>query len=304
MTREGRIAALLLLPVVFGGLFSLFRFALETFDVPREEDYLRARKALEATGFEENRDAVAVLPPWSLRAHQHLRGLSPISGDGLFRRPLDRYARLFVLVEPDAERYTGPLLERLGPPTLEDDVGRVRVLGFDLGGPRVTYDFRERLERASVRLVRGGEVTPCDQPTRGGLRCRGRQAWQRVTREWHLVSENGDEVIWAHPPPRGEVLEISFSDVPLGDVLVVRAGHTRKGKDRARAPVRLAILVGGEEAGHLVVPPRFDFAAEEIDTSRFSGQRLDVVFRIDTDDNGSNHFAFDAYAARRGGGRG
>lgn len=294
-------AAGLLLPVLAAGLFSLTRIALESDDVPADEDYAAAALVIDGWGFDEARDAVTVLPPWSLRPLKVLKKYRPISGDDLAMRPLDRYARLFVVVEPDAEPHLGPLLARLGAPSASEERGRVEVLRFDLGSKRARYDFAAELKAARV-VVRGQEddVTVCDRPTKGGLACRGAKGWQRVTREHLLVSENGQQVVWSHPPPPGKVLEMTWDDVPLSDVLVFSGGHTRAGSDAARAAVDVEVLVDGEPLASLRYPPRFGFEATRLDTKRFAGQKKTVTFRVSSDDHGKNHWAFDAFTAAGG----
>lgn len=300
-SRDRLWAAALLVPVVVGAIFSLVRFTLEGDDVPREADYAAAAEALERAGFSPDGDALAVLPPWSLRAHKALKRFAPIASDDLAEQPLARYARLFVVVEPDAERYLEPLLARLGEPAASEEEGRVRVLRFDLGGPRVAYDFSARLADADIVIEREGEVlSRCDVPAKGGLRCAGRKHWMRLSREWLLVSENGQRVVWAHPPPAGEVLSLTWSGVPLGDEIVFRAGHTRSGSTAAKAAVHVDVVVDGEVLERLRYPPRFSFDATRIDTSRFAGREVEVSFRVSTKNDGKNHWAFDAVAARGG----
>lgn len=291
----------LLAPVVLAGLFSLVRIALETDDVPRDEDYAAAAAVVEGWGFDTRTDAVAVLPPWSLRAHQALKGFEPISGDALHERPLERYVRLFVVVEPDPGRILGLLEERLGAPAARERRGRVEVLRFDLGERRVVYDFAAELASAEVVVTDdGAEVMRCDRPTRRGFACSGGKAWQRVTREHLLVSENSQLAVWAHPPPDGQVLELHWRDVPLGDVLVFSAGHTRAGADDARAPVEVEVVVGEEVLATLSYPPRFSFEATRLPTPKLAGERRDVTFRVHTEHSGKNHWAFDAFTAKGG----
>jgi hypothetical protein len=223
--------------------------------------------------------------------------LDPISSDHLDERPLQRHARLFVLVEPDADDAHSALVKRLGAPTWSTQVGRVVVERFDLHQPPVTFDFRAHLLDAHVRVDgRNGSSVVCDIPMQRGLRCRSRPEWLRVQRQWLLVSENADDVVWSHPPPRGERLVLAWDDVPMGDGIVVRAGHTREGADQAKAPVRLHVLVNDEEAGVVTRAPKFHFASDVIDTHRWSGTNARVSFAIETDDDGANHFAWDATA--------
>lgn len=301
MTRDGRMAAGLLLPIVAAALFSLARLAAEGFDVPREEDYAAARALLEAEGFSAaDHDAVAALPPWSLRPHAHLRGFAPLAADRLDEVPPDRFRRLFLWVEPDAEPWLLPLLGRLPAPRLDRQVGRVRVLGFDLGPPAATYDFRASLAeaRVEVRAAQGSVRAACDQAIARGWQCRGRPEWQRAERKWQLVSENGQDAIWAHPPPRGERLVFRYEQVPLGDSLWLRAGHTRRGAERAKAPVTLEVWVDGAQVASFLHPVAFDYQSHEVRLAGGGGGPADVEFHVFTEDNGSNHFAWDAWTSR------
>lgn len=301
MTRDRRVAAWILLPVVAGALFSLLRLLGEGLDVPREDDYAQARALLEEEGFSvEAHDAVVALPPWSLRPHVHLRGLSPLAGDRLHEVPPDRYRRLFVWTEPDADPWLAPLLARLPAPRLDRAVGRVRVLRFDLGEPSVTHDFRESLGEARVELrTHAGETrVACTRALARGWQCPGRPDWQRAERKWQLVTENGQDAIWAHPPPRGERLVFRYEGVVLGDALWVRAGHARRGAERAQAPVSFEVWIEGARVASFVHPVAFDYQSHVIRPGGEPGRRADVEFHVFTDDNGNNHFAWDAFTSR------
>lgn len=300
MGTDRRIGVLLLLPVMAAVVFSWTRLVSEMDDVPRDEDYVAARRVLEEAGFEPGQDALVILPPWSLRPLAVLGDLEPISGDDIADQPLHRYARLWALVEPDAEEERDPLVARRGEPAWSERVGRVVVERYDLPPPSVLYDLSAHLEDAHIRVSceRCAEApVACDVPMRGGVSC-GREGWQRVTREWLLVSENADRAVFSHPPAPGRRLEIEWSDVPLGDSVVVRAGFTRDGADRAQAPVRLRVVVDGEVVGEVTRRPAFSFHADVVDTSRFSGRRGTLAFVIDSDDNGASYFAWDATVVR------
>lgn len=290
--RDRRIAIALLAPVLLALLYSYPKLVAAPRHVPQDEDYVAARGVLDAQGFAPGQDALALLPPWSLRPLTVLGELDPISGDALAEQPLHRYARLFVVVEPDAEAAVEALQARRGPPAFSQEVGRLRVERYDLAAASVRFDFRARLGEAAVTL--GG--APCTQAARGGVSCGG-EWWRRVTREWLLVSENADDALWAHPPPKGSTLELSWDAVPMGELLVVRAGFTREGADQARAPVRLTIFGDDLELGRVVREPAFAFTTTELDTRALTGRSARVRFVIDSDDNTSARFAFDAYTA-------
>jgi hypothetical protein len=297
VTRDRRIGILLLAPLALAIAFSWARLFAELDDVPRDEDYLTARRLLEEHGFDEVRDALVILPAWSLRPLTVMGDLDPLSGDAIAARPLHRWARLWAIVEPDAERDRAALVSRRGAPGLTLASGRLTIERFDLPPPSVVYDLSGRLAEARVAVVSdgvaGGGRTPCAIPIRDGVSC-GREGWLRVQRQWLLVSENGDRAVWSHPPAPGERLEIEWSDVPIGESIVVRAGFTRDGADRARAPVRLRVLVDGELAGTVTRKPAFSFHADVVDTERFAGRRATVTFAIDAGENGAAFFAWDA----------
>lgn len=285
------VALGLFAPVLLALVFSYARLLTAPMHVPRDEDYPAARGVLEAQGYARERDALAILPAWSLRPLTALGDLAPISGDALVEQPLQRYARLFVVLEPDAEDAHDALIARLGEPAFRERVGRVTVERFDLPSPSVRFDFRARLAEARVSI----DGKPCTQPAPGGVSCGG-EWWRRVTREWLLVSENADDAVWSHPPPRGQRLEIEWPAVPLSDAIVVRAGFTRDGADQAKAPVRLTVWVDEQEVGRVERAPAFAFTTTEIDTRAFAGRDARVRFIVETDDNAGAKIAWDATA--------
>jgi hypothetical protein len=286
---------LLLAPVCGALLFSCVRLILERDDVPELADYQAVRVALdEEHHFARAHDALAVLPPWSLRPLEAVGALDPISGDALFARPLHRHQRLFVLVEPDGEDDLDAFVAKHGPPAGRQQLGRVALLRFELREAPVVFDFAARIEDAEVSLVRGDDVVACDVPLARGFACRGQKEWLRVQRQWLLVSENGDEALWTPPPPRGQRIDVRFRHVPLGRALVVRAGHTRDGADRARAPARITISIDGARRTTLERAPAFAFTTNTVELPALEGTHT-VTFSIDTDDDTQSAFAWDAY---------
>ncbi len=285
------VATALVAPLVAALVFSWLRLAGAGCHVPDDGDYADVRRALDVQGFVRGRDALAVLPPWSLRPLTVLGDLDPISGDALADQPLERYARLFVVLEPDGDDAFTAVRRRHGEPAATERHGRVTLARWDLPAPSVRFDFRAQVGVATVTM----SGARCERAVRGGVACGG-EPWRRVTREWLLVSENADDAVWSHPPPRGEVLELAWDAVPLGDTLVVRAGFTREGADQARAPVRLRVFADDVELGAVVRAPAFAFSVARLDTRAFAGRQARVRFVIDTDDNNGARFAWDALA--------
>lgn len=300
MNRELGIAASLLAPILLGSVFALGRFALEGGDVPAASTYAEARQAMEAAGFDAGRgDVLAILPAWSLRPLEELKDFPWITGDNLGERPLDRWRRLYVLVENDGEVELERLRERRGAGETLFTSGPLRLLRFDLEAPRVMADLGRSLAQAEVRILdaRGEEAVACTTRRRDGKGCPGRKGWQRVSREHLLVTENGDEAVWAHPPPLPEKLEVAWPEVELGSSLVLRAGFTRTGADKARAPVHVDVMLDGERLERVSFEPAFDFRSVRLDTDKDKGKRARVSFVISSRDNANSHFAFDAFTS-------
>lgn len=281
---------LLLLPLLAGVAFSWLRIVTELDDVPRDEEYAAASELLRREGFARERDALVILPPWSLRPLTFVGDLEPISGDAIADRPLHRWARLWAIVEADAERERDALVARRGLPSWARrvDGGRLVVERWDLPAPSVSDDLAARLAAdATVRVVDGGA-----EPQAAVV--------NRVRRAWLQVSENSDLAVFARPPPDGR-LEIEWPTVTVGTSVVVTAGFTRDGANAAlavRSPTgarrtRLRVLVDGELVGTVTREPAFLFATDVIDTARLSGRTASVVFAIDSEVPAD--FAFDAY---------
>ena len=305
---------LLWVPLLAALVFSWTRLIAESDDVPDDADYLAAKDVLQAGSqdggsngpFDRNRDALVILPPWSLRPLTVLGDFAPISGDDIADRPLHRWARLWAIVEADADDERAALIARRGPPSFSKKVGRVVVERWDLPPPSVSYDLAARLADARVSVVQDakadvvGQELVCDRAVQRGdvIGWSCPKDGLRVTREHLLVSENGDYAVWAAPPAPGSRWQISWPSVPVGSAVVVTAGFTRDGAAHAAAPVRLRLLIDGELAGTIVKKPAFLFATDVIDTARFKGKTASVTFAIDSDDNSGAQFAFDATVLR------
>ena len=279
-----KIGWALVAPIIIGALFGLCAGLLERRDVPTADDYDKLRVFLAAHVGPD--DAVAVLPAWSMRAQMAARAHTVISGDNLAGYPFDRFAKVFVVVEPDGE------LDAIDyAVAAKTKVGRLRVYTFQ-PGRAVRTDFTARIHDAEVSV----DDKRCSISHPRGIRCGGKD-WQRVTRDFLDVSENGDTALWAHPPGQGKTLVVVYRDVPLGNVLVVRAGHTRLGARSGRTAVNIDIDVDGRRIGTITRWPAFDFTTTEIATQRSA--HATVRFSIHTADNKANHFAFDALSLDR-----
>lgn len=295
--RDLGVAAALLVPILAGAAFSLARLAQEGGDVPADQDYVAVAESIEAQGFDPEQDGLVVLPPWSLRPHVQLKRFHPVGGDDIGDLPLHRYARFFVVTEPDHEPHSAALFRKLGAPNVVVEHGPVTLSIFDRQGARAVFDLKARLRDAEVRIARrdGETATACDRWDGSAWKCQGRQNWQRVAAEWQLVSENGQRVIWAHPPPAKEMVEIAWSDVPIGDGLVFRGGHTRDGAKAAKSPVDVEVWVGDEQIAALEFTPQFGMTTTTLDTTAWTGRRERLVVRVYASHGGKQHWGFDGW---------
>ena len=346
LSRRRLPGLLLLVPTVIAGVVALVAGLREHSDRPSDAALVAAVATVRSTITAQRvtadagtTDAVIVIaPPWSMRPLVALGPLAAIAvpADGPWADLVaGRFARIFVIVEPDAEPWLRgrPLLASAR--TVGDD-GAVSVLQIDSVAAR--FDMRARLNDATIRLHRSADaadVVVCSQRSRGingGVRCAGQPSSLRVAREWALVTENGADVVVARPPPAGQRLEVAFGEtqpVMLGAEIVVAAGHTRAGAERAdpvKGVVRLAVVVDDQLLATIERRPSFvrephradavavfvndtenggrtvgladterGFRVDRLDTKRFAGTAHRLSFFIETDDDKNNDFAFDAF---------
>jgi hypothetical protein len=295
---DGHIASMILVPIGLAIAFSTVRFFLESFDIPADAEYTQVADALAQANFDAEKNRLAVLPAWSLRPFTVLKDYPWISGDMLVDSRIDRFEKLFVLVEPDGEDALASLLAQGYETQIVATTKKLILYSIQTEANRLTYDFKTGLGAADVFLkTRNGDKVRCDRRVANGFQCSGRKGWQRVTREHLLVSENGQEVMWAHPPAAGEVMTVRYAGVPLGDEIVFLSGHTRKGA-KAKSPVSIDIAINNKKLTTIHREPRFDFSADIVDTSSYRGQSGTVEFSFRTENNSRNHFGFDAFARR------
>ena len=289
-SRDRRIGLALATPLGVALLFSWVRVVGEGCDIVDDAAYEDAVARIGAVGDD---DAIAVLPPWSVRPLQHLRPVASqvISSDGPWFALADaRYRHVTVVVEPDAD----PWLAQLPAPATTTTSSRLQLFRFDGHGPAKT-DFRARFDDAAHVRVEGS-----------------------ARRAWALVTENGADVILC-----GHGCVVSYDDVVLDDELVVAAGHTRDGADageqKHEGPVTLTVRVDDVVVATLVRKPSFvveesraalrsvfvndvgdasdgeGFRVTVVDTVRFKEGAHVVSFAVDGDDGVSDRdFAFDA----------
>lgn len=294
------LSVVALVAVVGASLFSFAAFVAEGGDVPQEADYQAVAAALD-DNWREGEDLLTALPAWTLRPFVHVRGKERVSGDNIVTAPLHRGRRLWVIAEPDSEDVVDALQSRFGSPEVVLHRDRIRLLRFAIGGPEVVHDLRADLAAATVELQTPKGQVACPPNRNGVFQCAGRKRWQKVERAWALVTENSSDVLYAHPPPKGEKLVLRWPAVRLGEQLVLRAGFFRSGADKARAPVHVKAFVddtGGKSVslGEVNVPVAFDLLARTLSIpSALQGQERPLRIEVSTKDNASAAFGIDAY---------
>lgn len=325
--RDPSVAALLLFPVALALIASSVLLVAEADDVAEDDD-IAAAAAFAATVVGDD-DAIVVLPPWSMRPWA---ALGPVAarvtgGDGPAPDLLPgRYRRVVAIIEPDAIAWM-PTLRGLGTPLQTQRFGVVDVAVYDGAGP-ARFDLPAQLEQAAIDVDGHACTTPLLRGAVSGLACSGHDAAVRVTREHALVTENGRLVVRAPAPARGARLALRFADVPLGEQLIVAAGHTRVGAERGR-PVVVDVVVDDVILASLVRTPSFvvepsrarwrgtfvrlpdeggeGFRVDVVDTRRFAGTRHRLAFVVRSpgahDDTPEREFALDAFIPGQEGAR-
>jgi hypothetical protein len=316
--RDRVVATLLLFPVAVAVVFSIARLVSEAGDVPEDAD-VTAAAAFARTAADVD-DAIVILPPWSMRPLAALgdAAVRVVGADGPAAALLDgRYRHVIAIVEPDAAPWRATLAP-FGAPTTARSFGAVDVQVFDGHGP-ARFDAVHDFAQVHVDVDGTACTDRVDHGAVVGVRCPGDDAALRVTREHALVTENGRLVLRVPTPVAGKRVSLRFEGVPLGDRLVVAAGHTRTGAERGRA-VAVDVVVDDDVVGTLHRAPSFvvepsraalravfvraldergeGFRADVIDTRAFAGgtHRVAFVFRADGDDGRTDdEFAIDAF---------
>jgi len=208
------------------------------------------------------RDQVIAAPSWAdplMRAE--LGGRLGLDRVGVL--DLEPFDRVFVV------SIRGHAPDSLGtrPPESTHTFGGVTVARHDLGPSPVLYDFVAHAAEARVERVADGVTTPCPLvrlPERGGglgfgpywpeerFLCDATRPWLFVAR---TVNEDRDlglrTCLWQHPQG-AEPIRAIFSDVPLGERIVIDADiyyeHERS-EVHGGIPFEVRVLVDGTDVG-------------------------------------------------------
>lgn len=234
---------------------------------PRDWEAVRALVARDA----RPGDAAVLSPPWAERARALLPSSVPVlARDRWEGEDLLGVRRVWLLSLPRAPGFSwDPELDLLGRAARTapaERVGAFEVSLLELAYPAIPYAFLpDRLAGARVAV---GDA-PCAADGAGGFRCDAPAA--RVARGVREVAGAPRPCLVAELPA-GSPLALAFPAVRVGRVV---RGHAGAAGGGALAPVRVAVVVDGEEAGAAEVVGD-GFVPFQIDTTRFAGVPREV----------------------------
>ena len=155
-------------------------------------------------------------------------------------------------------------------PELERKFGRLRVLRYALGKSPILLDLVQSLASAEVTIQRNGTAQRCSRrtggvPRGGGL---GRPVLMPIPERFEcdpdhpwlfvgsIVMEDLDNLprycVWQHPQGR-DPISVRFSDVPLGDELVLYGGvYYEHERMREGGPIQVDVLIDGQRRGGML----------------------------------------------------
>jgi len=199
-------------------------------------------------------------------------------------------------------------------PTLEQEFDGVHVRMWSLSGDELIYDFVQELSSAKVELVGVGRSKACPwvaaRQAPGGLErgpmtprerfvCDPRRPWL-----WVGATVLADlalqprRCIWQHPAGRDPV-RVTFTDVPLGERLLIRAGIDYQAeRRRVHSPVTLRVWINDQMAAELVHEDGEGWSGLEIDTSELAREPATVRFETAADHPDSRLFCWSASSVR------
>jgi hypothetical protein len=272
-----RAAAIALAAVVtLAGAGSVLAQARAARGLPSALDWAAARALVERDA--RPGDAAAVSPAWAERARELLPSSVPVLP---FSRPsgedLVGVRRVWLLALRDAPwARRGAELDLAGRAARTERaarLGALEVTRFDLSFPTIPLAFLpDRLGQATVTL--GG--APCEPAGPARFRCAGGAV--EVAREVREVAGVPRPCLTASgAAPLDAPLAIAFAPLRLGRTVHGHAGPA--GDAGPRAPVRISVLLDGEEAGAAELPGG-GWSPFLIDTSRSAGQQRSLSLAV------------------------
>jgi hypothetical protein len=292
--------------IPLGGIAELSAQLYVAHRAPRFDDWAAVVEPL--ASLRQAGDLVVVAPRWAEPAARRALGDEAMPMADLGRADTSRFStavEISILGEraPDLRGWREIGRGTAGPFAL-------RRLENPSPSP-VRLDFVDALspERASVRF--GSNADPCPWSDRapvlaGGLGGHPTFPPERFQCPGGPFFNVGPTIIadqdflprrclWAHPPARGELV-IRYDDVPLAAVIAGHGGmYWMIERERAGAPVSLAVRVDGEELGVVVHHDGEGWRPFEIALGAHANRaRATVEFAVSARNNQHRHFCFEA----------
>jgi len=200
------------------------------------------------------------------------------------------------------------------PAALEQEFDGVHVRMWSLRGDELIYDFVEEISGAKVELVGAARSKACPwvaaRQAPGGLErgpmtprerfvCDPRRPWLWVGATILADLElQPRRCIWQHPAGPDPV-RVTFTDVALGDRLLIRGGIDYQAeRRRVHAPVTLRVFINDRMAAELVHEDGDGWSGLDIDTSELPRDPAIVRFETTADDPTSRLFCWSASSVR------
>lgn len=271
-------------------------------------------------------DVVAALPGWSASGLRYYTDGEVTEADLAAWRRDPPTGKVFLVHSKEGSRRPQRLLTWLGGHgrrLTAKPFRRTRIYVYDMDdgqelevrpfpvADRVLFQFRDHIADAGLAIVGGpfdGAEFTAHRPEPGGIRQpeavrRWKQDW------WSFVGRVQDSSaglerpgIWAHPARDG-VLEIRFSDVPLGSRLDGFMGisdevfdrQEERGRRPALSPTTIEVQLDGEPFDQVRGGGERGWRRFRLDTSARAGTTADVTFRIHAPSFANHYLSFDAW---------
>ncbi|MGB3050480.1 MAG: hypothetical protein WBB42_05745 [Polyangiales bacterium] len=273
-----------------------------------------------ATPSDESWEAAAAFVRARYRSSDRIVG-APAWVDPIVRNQLGDLLSLRMAAPPDPagidrlwELSIRGARSRNEPPALEKDFEGVRVRMWSLPSDPLIYDFVEEISGAQVELVAADRSKACPwvaaRQAPGGLErgpmtprerfvCDPRRPWlwvgATVLADLELQPRR---CIWQHPAGPDPV-RVTFTEVPLGDRLLIRGGIDYQAERRlVHAPVTLRVWINDHMAAELVHEDGDGWSGLEIDTSGLSREPAIVRFETTAGNPDSRLFCWSASSVR------
>ena len=233
-------------------------------------------------------DGIRVHPAWTEEPYPYLtearldfsRQDAPVAED------LVDFQRLWLMVEEDRRDEAIRVLPwEVGEEVESKSFGAVDVLLIPRpDSPTYTYELLTHLEDAEIRRIRKGKpVINCKRwnAKKRHWYCERPDPWIYVGETIRSMDNDPRRCIWAHPPPNYYWVELTYDDVPMGDVFRVRAGPTANAvRSKRGTEIELEVEIDGRTQSHTFPPRSQAWRAIDVDTSKWAGQTKKVQVRV------------------------